>query len=131
MLGSRDDDNQFFPYKLDPRMFENNQAIMMGLGTQHAVCLARSDDTTPIPQLDLTITGLAAQEPVETVEQKAEPSQTQITEKLEAPVAAEPSGLEASSIPEPVPMSQTSKKRTLEEITPSLSQQNQQQEDQI
>jgi hypothetical protein len=33
VLGNRDDNNEFFPYKLDPRMFENNQAVMVGCGT--------------------------------------------------------------------------------------------------
>jgi hypothetical protein len=33
VLGNRDDENEFKPYKLDPRMFENNNVVMMGCGT--------------------------------------------------------------------------------------------------
>jgi len=52
VLGNRDDCNEFKPYKLDPRMFEEKQVVMMAGGTQHVVCLARDGTDAPIPKLD-------------------------------------------------------------------------------
>lgn len=49
MLGNRDDNNEFKPYKLDPRMFENREVIMMALGTMHAVALVKADEALPSP----------------------------------------------------------------------------------
>jgi hypothetical protein len=51
VLGNRQDDNEFKPYKLDPRMFENNKVVMMGCGTQHAVALALDGPESTIPEL--------------------------------------------------------------------------------
>lgn len=39
VLGSRDDDNQFFPYTVHPKMFEELPVLMLGAGTQHVVVL--------------------------------------------------------------------------------------------
>lgn len=39
VLGSRDDDNQYFPYKVHPKMFEEFPIIQVGAGTQHVVVL--------------------------------------------------------------------------------------------
>jgi hypothetical protein len=39
VLGSRDDDNQFFPYTVHPKMFEELPVLMVGAGTQHVVIL--------------------------------------------------------------------------------------------
>jgi hypothetical protein len=52
VLGSRDDNNEFKPYKLDPRMFENNQVQMMALGTMHAVALTTAGPEAQMPVLD-------------------------------------------------------------------------------
>lgn len=54
VLGNRADDNEFKPYKLDPRMFENNKVIMMGCGTQHAVALTLDGPESTIPELKIT-----------------------------------------------------------------------------
>jgi hypothetical protein len=51
VLGNRSDDNEFKPYKLDPRMFEENKVIMMALGTQHAVALSHDSTDSKIPEL--------------------------------------------------------------------------------
>lgn len=56
VLGNRDDCNEYVPYKLDPRMFEEKMPLSLACGTQHVVCLARADESTPIPQLDSSIT---------------------------------------------------------------------------
>jgi hypothetical protein len=53
VLGNREDENEFVPYKLDPRMFEGNKVIMMGLGTQHAVALALDGSGNDIPVLQI------------------------------------------------------------------------------
>ncbi len=39
VLGSRDDDNQFKPYTVHPKMFEELPVLMVGAGTQHVVVL--------------------------------------------------------------------------------------------
>jgi hypothetical protein len=39
VLGSRDDDNQYFPYKVHPKMFEEFPVLQVGAGTQHVVVL--------------------------------------------------------------------------------------------
>lgn len=54
VLGNRDDCNQFKPYKMDPRMFEENKVLMMACGTQHATCLALAPGETKAPELDLS-----------------------------------------------------------------------------
>jgi len=51
VLGNRQDDNEFVPYKLDPRMFEENKVVMMALGTQHAVALTKDGSDAPFPQV--------------------------------------------------------------------------------
>lgn len=51
VLGNRADENEFKPYKLDPRMFENNKVIMIGCGTQHTVALTHDGPESVIPEL--------------------------------------------------------------------------------
>ena len=55
VLGNRDDCNQFTPYLLDPRMFEENPVIMMALGTMHAVALAKESPSAVMPKLDSSL----------------------------------------------------------------------------
>ena len=51
VLGSRDDDNQFRPYAVHPRMFEELPVLMLGAGTQHVVVLTSdSQDHQNFPQ---------------------------------------------------------------------------------
>lgn len=52
VLGNRDDCNQFTPYLLDPRMFEENPVAMMALGTMHAVSLCKESPDATMPVLD-------------------------------------------------------------------------------
>lgn len=54
VLGNRQDENEFKPYKLDPRMFEENKVIMMACGTQHTVALAHASPDSKIPDLVLS-----------------------------------------------------------------------------
>ncbi len=39
VLGSREDYNEFLPYTVDPKMFEELPVLMIGAGTQHVVVL--------------------------------------------------------------------------------------------
>jgi len=39
VLGNRDDCNQFYPFKLESRMFEERKVAQVSLGTMHAVAL--------------------------------------------------------------------------------------------
>ncbi len=39
VLGSREDENQFKPYTVHPRMFDELPVLMLGAGTQHVVVL--------------------------------------------------------------------------------------------
>jgi alpha-tubulin suppressor-like RCC1 family protein len=39
VLGSREDDNQYKPYKVHPKMFEELPVLQVGTGTQHVVVL--------------------------------------------------------------------------------------------
>ena len=51
VLGSRDDDNQYFPYKVHPKMFEEFPVLQVGAGTQHVVVLTTdSQDSQAFPQ---------------------------------------------------------------------------------
>jgi alpha-tubulin suppressor-like RCC1 family protein len=61
VLGNRDDCNEFKPYKLDPRMFEENKVVMLAGGTQHAVALSRDGSDAPVPVLN-TSTFVAGEE---------------------------------------------------------------------
>ena len=63
VLGNRDDCNQFKPYKLDPRMFEEHKVLMMGCGTQHCVALASTTEAKTEPAAEQTPVAVA--EPVE------------------------------------------------------------------
>jgi hypothetical protein len=49
VLGSRQEDNEFRPYKLDPRMFENNFVRSIALGTQHCVALTKNSPEPDSP----------------------------------------------------------------------------------
>lgn len=40
VLGNRDDRNEHKPYKVDPRMFENNKVLQIACGSNHIVVLA-------------------------------------------------------------------------------------------
>lgn len=41
VLGSRDDENLYTPYELDPRMFFEENIIMIKCGGQHVVALTK------------------------------------------------------------------------------------------
>ena len=52
VLGNREDQNEFKPYKLDPRMFEEKKVLQMACGTQHVVALIQDSDESEIHQVD-------------------------------------------------------------------------------
>ena len=52
VLGNRNDENEFKPYTLDPRMFEGNKVVQVGCGTQHVVALALDGPDSKLPVLD-------------------------------------------------------------------------------
>jgi hypothetical protein len=74
VLGNRDDCNQFTPYLLDPRMFEENPVVMMALGTMHAVALCKESPEATMPELDSS--KFAVEKPME-VSPKPKPVQVQ------------------------------------------------------
>lgn len=43
VLGNRDEENEYKPYKVHPKMFEEFPVREMGLGTQHVVVLTTND----------------------------------------------------------------------------------------
>jgi hypothetical protein len=74
VLGNRDDCNQFTPYLLDPRMFDENPVQMMACGTMHAVALSLDSPDGKIPELDKTI--FAEIMPKRPVSKEATPAKT-------------------------------------------------------
>ena len=64
VLGNRDDCNQFTPYLLDPRMFEENPVVTMALGTMHAVALCKESPEATMPELDSSKFTVAQPKPV-------------------------------------------------------------------
>lgn len=44
VLGNRADENEFKPYKLDPRMFEEKKVLQIACGTQHVVALVQDSE---------------------------------------------------------------------------------------
>ena len=52
VLGNRDDCNQFTPYLLDPRMFEENIVAQIACGTMHTCALTKESADATLPVLD-------------------------------------------------------------------------------
>lgn len=52
VLGNRQDENEFTPYKLNPKMFEFNKVEMMACGTQHCVALTLDSPESKVPDLN-------------------------------------------------------------------------------
>lgn len=52
VLGNREDQNEFKPHKLDPRMFEEKHCLQVACGTQHVVALVQDDKDTAVPAVD-------------------------------------------------------------------------------
>ena len=44
VLGSRDDDNQWTPYEVDPRMFKEKDVLMVKCGGQHVVAMVKANE---------------------------------------------------------------------------------------
>ena len=114
VLGNRDDENCFTPYKLDPRMFEENRVVMMALGTQHTVALAMAGPDAEMPVLESSLqTEQKVESPVK-AEAPVEPKEEeQVPEAQPEPIEEK----QPDQIPsEAIAASQESKKRTLEEM---------------
>lgn len=101
VLGNRDDRNEFTPYLLDPRMFENNKVIMMACGTQHCVALTKDSPESADLQLDPTKF---------VVEQVAEKTNDVTVNKPQSP--AKVNGDHVAVAVDEEAQSQTSKKRS-------------------
>ena len=52
-LGNRKDENEFEPYQLETRMFEENPVVMVSLGTQHVVVLTKESPDAVMPTLQI------------------------------------------------------------------------------
>ena len=52
VLGNRDDKNEFKPFKLDARMFEEKKVLQIACGTQHVCALIQDGDDQEIHQVD-------------------------------------------------------------------------------
>lgn len=81
VLGSRQEDNEFRPYKLDPRMFETNYVRSIALGTQHCVALTKNSSEPDAPVAVVEPKPVAAvnevkEQPVKPVSVKQPPANT-------------------------------------------------------
>lgn len=54
MLGNREDENQFTPYLVNPKMYEFKKVVEMALGTQHVVALALDSPESKVPELNIS-----------------------------------------------------------------------------
>ena len=54
MLGNREDNNEFKPYLVHPKMYEELNVIMLGQGTQHVVALTSDGDSKAVPAFDFS-----------------------------------------------------------------------------
>ena len=52
VLGNRDDNNEFTPYLLDNRMFEENQVVSIACGSMHSCGLTKESADATFPVLD-------------------------------------------------------------------------------
>jgi len=118
VLGNRDDCNEFTPYKLDPRMFENNRAVMAGCGTQHTVVLALEDPNGKLPSLNESAFAVG-EVPAKTEEPVVEEVPIEPVQKPE-PVQEEAAVVEngIEEVEEQQPEAET-KKRSIEEVAAS------------
>jgi alpha-tubulin suppressor-like RCC1 family protein len=53
VLGNREEDNQYEPYPVNPKMFEELPVLMLACGTQHVVVLTTdSQDKKEFPNFE-------------------------------------------------------------------------------
>ena len=81
VLGSREDDNQYKPYLLHPKMFEENKVAMVSLGTQHVVALGLESAEAKVPELDVS-KFVAPAKTADTPEQVVEENGGQVEEPM-------------------------------------------------
>jgi hypothetical protein len=99
VLGNREEDNEFEPIKVHPKMFYECQVREVGTGSQHVVVLAGSQpgDNTPV-QFDFTLE-LPKAAPVEVSAILEQPvAEPEVIQDIEAVAIAEDQAQE----PEPI-----------------------------
>lgn len=89
VLGSREDDNQYKPYTVHPRMFDEFPVLMLGAGTQHVVVLTSdSQERQDFPQFAQEVLDFKLPEPPKPAKkEKVEPA---VEEEKKAPVVEAP-----------------------------------------
>jgi hypothetical protein len=56
VLGTRDDANEYKPYTVHPKMFEEFPVMMLGTGTSHVVVLTTDNaDSQELPQFEAEV----------------------------------------------------------------------------
>lgn len=56
VLGNRDEENEYKPYKVHPKMFEEFPVREVGLGTQHVVVLTTNNlDSKDLPEFEADV----------------------------------------------------------------------------
>jgi hypothetical protein len=96
VLGNRDDNNEFKPYKLDPRMFEENRVAMIACGTMHVVVLTHDSPDGKMPELTEKVMELPALQ-VTPTPKKAAPKP-----KVEKPVTEQHTEIQRPQIKAPI-----------------------------
>lgn len=110
VLGNRDDCNQFTPFTVHPKMFDELPVLMLGAGTQHVVVLTSdTQDNKDFPQFEeevlafqlppevkpvkekpVPVPRVKKEKPVKVVKEEKKHDDAQEEEKLSDKVQAEP-----------------------------------------
>ena len=80
-LGNRKDENEFEPYQLETRMFEENPVNMVSLGTQHVVVLTKESPEAVMPTLQIE-----QPEKAEETQAKVSPAKVKVETQQTEPV---------------------------------------------
>lgn len=125
VLGSRDDDNQYVPYKVHPKMFEEMPVLMVGAGTQHVVVLTgESPDHRDFPPFAQEVLNYAlpAPEPKPKPEKKpsARPSKAEPKKEAKQQEEEVKEELGKVAIEEEVKSTTSSKKRKRSDFEAAL-----------
>jgi Regulator of chromosome condensation (RCC1) repeat len=117
VLGSRDDDNQFFPYVVHPKMFEELPVLMVGAGTQHVVVLTSdSQDHQNFPQFTEEVVNYILPLPAPKVKPVPAPKSATVKKQVEDEPMAEVEEEKKGERSEDVVSTTSSKKRKREEF---------------
>lgn len=81
VLGNREEDNQFKPYKVHPKMYEELPVKDMALGTQHVVVLTTANQELEIlPEFEAEVLNFRLPEPVPVEKPKKAPVVKKVAE---------------------------------------------------